>query len=694
MAKTTEKYVIEVSENGIRVVNGQFDKMHKKTGMVENGLKNIAIAMGGIAAAKKAIDFSVEAKNAARDAQEISSKFNTVFKSIEDGGEKAFKSLANSYGLASSTSKEMLSDTGDLLTGLDMTSEKALELSYDINSLAIDLASFTNYSGGAKGASEALTKALLGERESAKALGIIITENMVKEQLAIQGKEKLTGTALLQAKAEATLKIAINQSKNAVGDYARTQNDLANIERRRKEAAKELREEIGNKLTPVFTTANTVLTEFFKTLTESSLETTVRHLQEMGVAAKELQELQRTVGLENAFETLLDSTEKVNRSLGMVNERMQNVQFAERSRDIMKELGQTYGQYKINLDASAVSSKMVETTIRNLASETEDLSKGNTDLTALQRAQINDYRLLIGELSKLLVETKKREASLKSLDKLQKQNNENTEDSTDDIGNLNESLQELQNTYANLIPYIRTFSEDITPDFDITPPDPSQFDDDPFTQWLNQINSEIDQTMENVSDMSNLPPMFSDSDVAKIKGIERITGNFANNMAQSVIYGQDFGDAMVNSLKAIAAEMASKAALFLLLSAISGGSGGLAKAAGSAVAGGFGSFVFGLDKGGYPQEPKYMNNGGFTAFVPRGQDKVPAMIREDERVMTRQEQTYLNDFLKGRTSGGSGSSMTVVIQGDFIGSEENADKLAEIIADRSDNSFNRIMVKA
>lgn len=189
----------------------------------------------------------------ASDAQETYSKFGTVFKDVFNKAEDAALDLAKGYGLSMLASKDMLAATGDLLTGLGVNSGAALDLSEKTQQLAVDLASFTNYSGGAKGASEALTKAMLGERESIKSLGIVITEEMVKEKLAAEGKETLTGLAYKQAAAEATLAIAYSQSKNAIGDYGRTSGNLANVVRSLKGDFENLFVEIGAKLIPVVT---------------------------------------------------------------------------------------------------------------------------------------------------------------------------------------------------------------------------------------------------------------------------------------------------------------------------------------------------------------------------------------------------------------------------------------------------------
>jgi multisubunit Na+/H+ antiporter MnhG subunit len=174
------------------------------------------------------VGFGALAVKSASDAEETFSKFATVFRDVESESTKAFETLRNEYGLSSKASKQLLSDTGDLLTGFGFSQQSALELSTEVNKLAVDLASFTNFSGGAEGASRALTKALLGERESIKSLGIAIMEEDVQKRVAINTTKGLTFESERQAKAFATLQIAQEQSKNAIGDYARTQDSFAN----------------------------------------------------------------------------------------------------------------------------------------------------------------------------------------------------------------------------------------------------------------------------------------------------------------------------------------------------------------------------------------------------------------------------------------------------------------------------------
>ena len=190
---------------------------------------------------------------AASDAEEPFSKFDVVFRDIQGSAEQAFQTLRKEYGLSSTAAKQMLGDTGDLLTGFGFSQQGALELSMEVQKLAVDLASFTNYSGGAKGASEALTKALLGEREQLKSLGIAIMEEDVKRQVALNTKNGIIFATEREAKAHATLQLAISQSGNAIGDYARTSDSFANQSRLLRARLEDISVELGQVFLPLAT---------------------------------------------------------------------------------------------------------------------------------------------------------------------------------------------------------------------------------------------------------------------------------------------------------------------------------------------------------------------------------------------------------------------------------------------------------
>jgi hypothetical protein len=185
----------------------------------------------------------------ASDLEETRSKFKTIFSSIQGEALQTAESFKKSFGLSSQAAMGLLADTGDLLVGFGFTEKEALSLSKQVNELAVDLASFTNFSGGATGASQALTKALLGEREAIKSLGIAITEADLKSFAKEQG---LVFKELDRvAKAQLTFQLATRQSQKAMGDYARTSGSFANQFRELQERTKDLSADFGTMLLPV-----------------------------------------------------------------------------------------------------------------------------------------------------------------------------------------------------------------------------------------------------------------------------------------------------------------------------------------------------------------------------------------------------------------------------------------------------------
>lgn len=217
--------------------------------LASNAVTGAVNALGNLANSMK--EFGKEAFFAAVNAQETASKFDAVFSTISEKSEKAAKDLQRNFGLGVTESKTLLSATGDLLTGFGFAQEASLELSSKVQELSVDLASFTNFSGGAKGASEAITKALLGETESMKALGVSIQQKAVADQVAINKAKGLTFETARQAKAQATLDIIMKQSKNSIGDYARTNGGAANQLKLLNTRIEDMKIAIGDKLIPV-----------------------------------------------------------------------------------------------------------------------------------------------------------------------------------------------------------------------------------------------------------------------------------------------------------------------------------------------------------------------------------------------------------------------------------------------------------
>jgi hypothetical protein len=251
-----EKGAVVGVEKINKAVGKSSKKMKDETKKSTSGFKSLGNMMkiaAGSFIATRIVRGLKDVFMAASNAQETISKFNTVFKDVQKEADKVAANLSTNFGLSSVAAKQLLGDTGDLLSGFGFTGKAALDLAKKSNELAVDLASFTNFAGGAEGASIALTKAMLGESEQAKALGIVIRQDSDEYKTLVKHYQDTEGASLLQAKALTALQIATNQSKNAVGDFARTQAQTANQLRISEGRIDDIKVALGQNLLPVFT---------------------------------------------------------------------------------------------------------------------------------------------------------------------------------------------------------------------------------------------------------------------------------------------------------------------------------------------------------------------------------------------------------------------------------------------------------
>ncbi len=233
-------------------LNKSLDRTGKSGGVASKALNafvKINLAAFALKAGKAIINFGRSFLKAGSDLEETQGKFDVVFEGITGRAEDASARLQKSIGVSEQTAKALLGNTADLLTGLGATSDVALELSIATQQLAGDLASFNNLQGGAAEASERITKALLGEREGLKQLGVVISEERLKELAEQAGiaAEDLD----LTTKAALTLQEAYAQSANAIGDFERTLSSSANQTRVFEENIKDIQASLGSVLLPL-----------------------------------------------------------------------------------------------------------------------------------------------------------------------------------------------------------------------------------------------------------------------------------------------------------------------------------------------------------------------------------------------------------------------------------------------------------
>lgn len=214
--------------------------------------KSLLGTLAGLFASNALRQFKQESVAAFSDMEEARNRFSVTFENTIDKANTSMETLRSEFGLSRSAAYGMLASTGDLLTGFGMTSESALDLSEKAARLGMDLYSYTNYAGGATGATHAITAAMLGETERMKGLGVVIRQDsdsfkkMVKEQMQTKGVTESV------AKAFAVYTEIVNQSKNAIGDWNRPGETFAQVLQAQGQLLNEFKTNVGETLqTPV-----------------------------------------------------------------------------------------------------------------------------------------------------------------------------------------------------------------------------------------------------------------------------------------------------------------------------------------------------------------------------------------------------------------------------------------------------------
>lgn len=210
-----------------------------------------AVAIGTAAAGAGALALGNEVLNTGGKLTSWRQKTATVFEGSADDIRKWADKNNETFGVTDDQLAGMAASFGDLLKPMGFTADQAADMAQDVVGLS---GALSEWSGGQRSAaevSEILSKAMLGERESLKELGISIQEADVQQRLLEKGQEDLTGAALQQAKAVATQELIFEKSTDAQKAYAEGGNKALRASNSLRAGLAELREQVADKLLPV-----------------------------------------------------------------------------------------------------------------------------------------------------------------------------------------------------------------------------------------------------------------------------------------------------------------------------------------------------------------------------------------------------------------------------------------------------------
>lgn len=163
---------------------------------------------------------------AASDAEEMGSKFDAVFKELAAGAKAWADQQAGIFNRSTLDLQTYLAQFQDTFVPLGFARDQAAELSKQLTTLGVDLASFNNVAEST--AIDSLTSALVGNHEAVRGFGVIITQATLSQELLNMGIQGGVQAATEQEKVMARLAIIMQSTSDAQGDAARTSASFAN----------------------------------------------------------------------------------------------------------------------------------------------------------------------------------------------------------------------------------------------------------------------------------------------------------------------------------------------------------------------------------------------------------------------------------------------------------------------------------
>ena len=184
--------------------------------------------------------------DASAEFEESVSKFGVVFGDFAQGTARDLDTLADAVGRPRTELLDFAATFQDTLVPMGIMREEAAGLSVDLVALAVDAASFGNKLDA--DAVRDFQSALVGNHETVRKYGIVITEASLKNEAWTTGLTALGAELTNQEKIQARLQLITKGLSDAIGDAERTSGSYQNTMKRLTGEIGELRVVFGDLL--------------------------------------------------------------------------------------------------------------------------------------------------------------------------------------------------------------------------------------------------------------------------------------------------------------------------------------------------------------------------------------------------------------------------------------------------------------
>ena len=327
--------------------------------------RTIKTVVAGVVAFQ-AIRFAKQMIDMTSAVEEMQSKSSVVFGRFVTDVRNELAQFGNEVGRSTFELEGMASSIQDTFVPMGFARGEAAKLSVQLTKLAVDVASFNNASDA--DTMRAFQSALVGNHETVRRFGVVITEATLKQELLRMGITKTADEVSNAEKVQARMNLIIAGTSDAHDDATFTADSFANKQKQLNAVLEELTVKVLTPLLPKLVSFVDLLLggvdavdEFVDAVSKTGkLLSYAETLDKIKQAETELKEEQakadqvRSKGLGNLFKNIKDRIAVLKQQAGALLENSSMEQLDEKTRKRNNELEQE----KIELEKKRLANIM------------------------------------------------------------------------------------------------------------------------------------------------------------------------------------------------------------------------------------------------------------------------------------------------------------------------------------------------
>jgi hypothetical protein len=234
--------------DGIKQATSQLGAFGKEAGSLGSTLGKVGAALAGFGLATKAVKFTSESIDSARDLERNMYSLNTVFGGMAPTMEKFVKG-AHEIGLSQKDAAKASTFLGSVLKQSGFSMSDTTKQTQKLVSLGVDLA--TTYGYDVSEALLGMTALFRGEYDPIEKFGVAMKQSEINAELAARQQNNLTGAARRNAEQIIRMELLYERAADATGAFTGQSGNLFVEQMKLQAQFENMQASIGTQLLPV-----------------------------------------------------------------------------------------------------------------------------------------------------------------------------------------------------------------------------------------------------------------------------------------------------------------------------------------------------------------------------------------------------------------------------------------------------------